>query len=287
MLAAVALLLTLPVQDHFVVSTDWLSQHLGQTRVIVVEVGDEVAYQHSHIPGARFLDRDDLLVWSHGIPDEVPAVDRLEKLFTKLGIGDTARVVFYSRNPLLATRAWFTLDSLCHGHRASILDGGWDRWVDEGRPVSAAPPAYGAIPFTAFLSADAVAPAERVKALVRMRGRLPIPIVLVDARASQEFTGAAPGREIERPGHLPDAKNVPWTANLAEEGTLRPQTQLRQMYESIGVSESAVVITYCRTGVEASMTYFVLRYLGYDVALYDGSYYEWSRAADTAVVMLR
>ena len=80
--------------------------------------------------------------------------------------------------------------------------------------------------------------------------------------------------------------SVPWTANLSSEHPplFRPIHELRSLYESTGATRDAIVVAYCRSGMEASMTYFVMRLLGYDVALYDGSFVEWSRSPETVVV---
>jgi thiosulfate/3-mercaptopyruvate sulfurtransferase len=283
MLVLAGLLLWSSVHDTMVVSPEWVAQHLNARNVIVVEVGDREEYEREHIPGARLLDRDDFIVWANGLPDELPPVERLEAVFTRLGIGNRGRIVLYSREPLLATRAWFTLDVLQQGHRTSILDGGWDAWVQQGRPVSTARVSWSARPFTADLNPVGRATADWVRSLVRTRAQLRVPVRFIDARPPIEYTGAEPGRDIDRGGHIPDAVCIPWRANLTADGTLRAEAELRQIYATAGVDKNAVTIAYCRTGVEASMTYFVLRYLGYDVALYDGSFYDWSRGSTTAV----
>ena len=110
-------------------------------------------------------------------------------------------------------------------------------------------------------------------------------VVLADARPPQHFTGRKSGAWIARAGHIPFAECFPWTANLTTDKVpvVRNSDQLREMYGSVGIKDDVLTVAYCRTGTEASVTYFVLRYLGYDVALYDGSYFEWSKQPDTKI----
>jgi len=89
---------------------------------------------------------------------------------------------------------------------------------------------------------------------------------------------------VARAGHIPGAITVPWQRNLTDEALFRSNNELRSLYAERGVNRDATVITYCRTGVEASMTYFVLRYLGFDASLYDGSFVEWSNDDNAPVV---
>lgn len=283
-LAAVAFALAL--QNPFLVSTDWLAAHLDDPAVVVVEVGDRDDYAGGHIAGARFVDRRDLVADCEGVADELVADERLVRTFERAGVGDTKRIVVYSRNPLVAARAWFTLDYLGHGARTAILDGGFEKWRLERRALTETSVAYAPQPFTPDIRPGSLIRIQELKDLVRRRGTLPTRLAVIDARPARAFRGDRDTASNKRAGHLPDAVSVPWTANLATEEppVLRPLDQLRDLYASAGVDRDALVVTYCRTGMEASMTYFVLRSLGYDVVLYDGSFVEWSASSRTAVV---
>lgn len=267
------------------VTTDWVDQHRNDPLTVIVEVGARADYDAGHIPGARFIAREEVVADCDGLPNELTSTDVVVKAFERAGVGDSKLIVIYSREPLLATRTWFTLDYLSHGWRAAVLDGGWQKWSLEKREVSTAAPYVKAVPFTIAGRPYAVAKFDEVSDLVRRRGKLPQKLLLIDARPSIFFTGEQRGAGIRRGGHIPDAVNIPWTANLATDDppVLRTPAELRQLYENAGVSRDAIVITYCRTGMEASMTYFVLRYIGYDVSLYDGSFIEWSAAKGVSV----
>ena len=134
-LAMLFLIVALPVMSQstrrdMIVSTSWLSERLtGQ--VIVIEVGDKSSYDVGHIPTARLLERATLMRDIDNVPNEIPPAADFEAAMTALGAGNKTRVVFYSRDPILATRAWFTFDYFGQGHRASVLNGGYAKWVAE------------------------------------------------------------------------------------------------------------------------------------------------------------
>lgn len=278
-----AALFTLATKQEMVVSSEWLNAHLNDPLVVVVEVGDRADYDAGHIPGARFVAREEIVADCDGLANELPPDDALIATFTSSGVGDWKRIVIYSRDPLLAARAWFSLDYLGHGYRASVLDGGFDKWNADRRQVSTAKMSVLPAPFTVATRPFSVVKFDTMRTLVRNRSHSNI--VMIDARSSLNFSGEIAGSGVKRRGHIPGAVNVPWTANLTSDAPhlLRDPESLRQMYDSVGVTQETAVVTYCRTGMEATMTYFVLRYLGYDVALYDGSFVEWSASSDTMV----
>ena len=110
-------------------------------------------------------------------------------------------------------------------------------------------------------------------------------VAIVDARSPANYTGTDPGQGIARGGHIPGAVNVFCSDTLldTEKPVLRPANQLRQLYTQSNLQPNQPVITYCRTGGQGSLSYFVLKYLGYDVRLYDGSFSEWSQIEDNPV----
>lgn len=275
------------VRSNMVVTTGWLAAHISGD-VSILHIGaDRKTYDAGHIPGARFVALSELVRTRDGTPNELPPLAALCALFERLGIGDTGRVVLYGdESGLLAARAFFTLDYLGHGDRAALLDGGLEQWRAEGRTVSTAEPPAGARPFTPRLNPEvlAVLPVVRdVSWLVshqRASGW-----ALVDARPEAQFSGAEAGADVARPGHIPGAASLFWRRAIVstEHPVLRPIADLRRMYEEAGAAPRDTVVTYCRTGVQASHAYFVARYLGYQVRMYDGSFIEWSKAAEMEV----
>ena len=284
LLALLAVPLTAQTAHEMLVSTEWLGNH--PDGITIVEIGDRATYAAGHVPGAVLIETGELLSQQEGTPNELPSIEMLEAVLTRIGVGNRGRIILYSRDPILAVRAWFTLDYLGHGQRAAVLDGGFTRWVDEARPTSSAVPAMRSVPFHANVDAAALTRIKAMKELVRDREVRSSSLVIIDARPPQQFSGAEAGSAVTRAGHIPGAVNVPWNENLTAGGVPRflPESELRELYASAGVNAKSTNVVYCRTGMLSSLTYFALRYLGYDATMYDGSYLEWSRDPALPVV---
>lgn len=266
--------------EKLLVRANWLAKHSTDPRVIVVNVGPNVdAYEAGHIPGALYLPLQSILTQREEIANELPPVDTLEKALGQAGIGDRGRIIIYGDDPLHAARLFFTLDYLGHGGRVALLDGGLAAWKRAGYGLatgSAVPVAPAT--FTARVRPDRVISLGQMERVAGTPG-----LALIDARPPAQYSGAEAGAGVLRPGHIPGAKNVFWQTNLDEKGLLLGVAELEAMYAAAGVRRGRPVITYCRTGMQSSFSYFVLRYLGHDAAMYDGSFTEWSSAAQRAV----
>jgi thiosulfate/3-mercaptopyruvate sulfurtransferase len=272
--------------SQLLVSTDWLHQHLGLRGLTVVEVGERAAFEQSHIPGARFVALTDLLTERDGIPNELPEIAALERTFNDAGLRDLGDIVIYSREIIPAARAFFTLDYLGCGNQTSILDGGFAKWSAEHRPVETGPVRQRLSSFYARPNPVALVRIGQMKILVPAAMSMSSALTIIDARPVEQYAGAESGAGVTRPGHITGAISVPWNMNLTSGAipVFRDSQALREMYHDCGIGEEASVIAYCRTGMQASVTYFVLRYLGTDVHLYDGSYIEWNCAEATSIV---
>jgi thiosulfate/3-mercaptopyruvate sulfurtransferase len=185
-----------------------------------------------------------------------------------------------------AARAYFTLDYLGLGERSALLDGGLEKWRSENRLVSTDDAKPAPAPFSPRVQAGTVTDLDVMRDLSWAAANLPSPsVALIDARPAEEYTGAKPGDGVSRGGHIPGASNLFWMQNLVsrENPVMRPAAELRRLYEAAGATSGLKVVTYCRTGGQASHAYFTAKYLGYDVVMYDGSFFEWSNAKDTPV----
>ncbi len=277
------------VRANLLVSTDWLAKNVNHPQVVVIYIGrDNKDYSAGHVPKARFLALADLMVTREGKPNELPAVEKLKTTFASLGINNDSRIVLYSDNyNLYAARAYFTLDYLGLGEQAALLDGGLEKWKAEKRPLTTEAPELKAGNFTPRLKPKVALVRDVVRDISWATSNLDQPnYALIDARPNDEYTGAKPGDGIKRGGHIPGAANVYWMEkNLVSKDNpvLRPVAELRKLYEAAGATKDKTVVSYCRTGVQASHTYFVAKYLGYDVAMYDGSFLEWSNTESTPV----
>src|SRR5581483_5279127 len=280
---------TPPVRPEMIVSTVWLAAHLNDPKVVILHVArTRTHYDEGHIPGARFVGWGEITTTRDGVPNELASVADLQELFARLGVGDDARIVLYGDNSgLSAARAYFTLDYLAHGGRAALLNAGLEKWKAERRAISTQTVEPKMAAFTPRVRADAVTNFDVVRDLSCTAANVPSPIVvLIDARPVDDYTGTIPGEGVPRCGHIPGAASVFWMQNLAskENPTLRSAAELRKLYEEAGVQHGRTIVTYCRTGAQASHSYFVLKHLGYDVVMYDGSFFEWSHRQGAPVV---
>ena len=254
------------------VSTAWLQQHLLDRSLVVLEIGDPGTYESAHIPRARFVALSDLVVDREDTANELPSSADIERAFRSAGVGDRARIILYSRDPIAATRAFFTLDYAGHGDRTAILDGGFAKWAAEGRRIESGPrKAAASSNFTVRPRAEVIVHLAALKTLVDCSDWLGAKFAVIDTRAPEQFQA----------GRILCATNIPWQENLTggSTPTFKPAEELKALYSGGGIADDASVVTYCRTGMQASVTYFVLRYLGRDVHLYDGSFSEWSARA--------
>lgn len=280
-LLALSFAATMEVQPNLVVSTNWLADNLDQN-VVILDVTTRDQYTRAHIPGAILLNSDLLVTRHDNLPNELPAVASLEKLFRNAGVREMNHIIITSNDPLLATRAWFTLDYLGWGDQASILDGGNAKWKAEQRRLVTGLTAPREGNFKANVNPAAVIKLDELKTLMASSE----PFVLIDARDPKYFLGQQKGAEVEHAGHIPGAECVPWTANTTAHDhnvrvLLAPEL-LASAYERFNFTGNTRIVVYCRTGMEATMNYFVLRYLGLRPTLYDGSFVEWNKAESVA-----
>jgi thiosulfate/3-mercaptopyruvate sulfurtransferase len=276
------------VRSEMLVTTAWLAKQLNSPQVVILHAAAERKhYDDGHLPGARFLSTKAILTTRNGVANELPPVADLQKVFEQLGIGDEARIVIYGENAgLTAARVYFTLDYLGHGHRAALLDGGLEKWQAEQRDISTAVVTPARAPFTPRVRPEIKVELAAVRDLAWTAAQQRAPhVALLDARPAKQYTGEDAGG-LARPGHIPGATSLYLMQHLVspETPTLKPVAELRKLFADAGVKPGQTVVTYCRSGMQASHSYFTAKYLGYDVKLYDGSFGEWASVEGTEVV---
>lgn len=278
------------VRSQMLVSTQWLAQNLKNPKVIVIYVGRERKdFEVAHIPGARFLALGDVVTVVNGKPNELPSIEKLQSVFAQLGINNDSRIILYGENfNLFAARVYFTLDYLGFGEQAALLDGGMEKWKLENQATETSSAEIKAGNFTARLNPSVLAVREVVGDISwTITHENAVNYSLIDARPKEEYTGVKAGDGVKRGGHIPGAVSVFWMENnlvSKENPVLRPIGELQKIYENAGATKGKKIVSYCRTGVQASHTYFVAKYLGYDAAMYDGSFLEWSNTENTPVI---
>jgi thiosulfate/3-mercaptopyruvate sulfurtransferase len=259
-------------QGGLLVSPAVLAAQVGQPGLVVLHVGaDRRAYEAGHVPGAVFLDLASILVEEAGRPNMLPPVDRLEEAFRAAGVPAGGRVILYGeREGLAAGRAFFTLEYLGH-EDVALLDGGLEAWHAEGRRLERGAGQVSRGDFVARPRPEIVVDAAWIAA------RLGDPaVLLLDARPPAQHAGADVGDP--RPGRIPGSAGLFWRDALgAPVPVLRDTAELGREYRAVGAADARVVVTYCRTGMQASHSYFVSRLLGYETRMYDGSWADWSR----------
>jgi thiosulfate/3-mercaptopyruvate sulfurtransferase len=259
------------------VDTSWVEAHLGDAAVRIVEVDENPGlYAEGHIPGAVGFD------WQRDLQDQVKrdflGPEQFADLFGSRGIGDEHTIVLYGdRNNWFAAYTYWYL-AYYGVERVLLMNGPREKWIAEGRAVSADVPDYAPIALTVRAGDESIR-AKRHEVIAA----LDTDTRLVDVRSPQEYSGeliAMAGYEQEgaqRAGHIPGAASVPWAQAVTDNGTFKSAEELRDLYTSRGVLNGEPIVAYCRIGERSAHTWFVLHeLLGHDdVKNYDGSWTEW------------
>jgi thiosulfate/3-mercaptopyruvate sulfurtransferase len=282
-------------RSALVVDAAWLAGHIDDANLVLLHVGDADDYAGAHIPGARLVSLDDVSISEHtrdGLMLEMPAAEDLRARLEKLGIAADSRIVVYYAEDWVspATRIVFTLQYAGLDERTALLDGGMAAWKKHGGALGKAAPreelgkaALRAKPGSlAALDTQAlIVDADYVRANLDTPG-----IAIVDARAPVYYDGIERGGahgQKDLAGHIKGARSIPYTSLTDAQLRLRPQAELRALFDQAGVKPGDTVIGYCHIGQQATAVLFAARLLGHPVRLYDGSFQDWSRGAANPV----
>jgi thiosulfate/3-mercaptopyruvate sulfurtransferase len=271
-------------------ATDWLAEHLGAPDVVVLDAtlylpnegkDARAEFLGARIPGARFFDVNAIADPDTDLPHMVPAAGRFSKLVGALGIGNDTLCVFYDQRGIFsAARGWWLMGLFGHD-RAVVLDGGLPAWrrvghaVETGEPAAPAPKTFR----PDFRAARLRGIGDMVSN-VASRAE-----VVLDARAAGRFNATVPEpRPGMRGGHIPGAKNLPFTELLTQDLTMLPPELLRARLAAAGADGSRPVVTSCGSGVTATVITLAMARAGLPIgAVYDGSWSEWGGRPDTPV----
>lgn len=269
------------------VTGEWLQEHLGAPGLVVVESDEDVLlYETGHVPGAVKVD------WHTELNDPVIR-DYLDgagfaALLSRKGISRDDTVVIYGdKNNWWAAYALWVFSLFGH-EDVRLLDGGRDRWIAHGRPITTEVPQRTPTDYPVVERDDSVLRAYKEDVLTHLGNPL------IDVRSPEEYSGertsapAYPEEGALRAGHIPTAQSVPWALAVAPDGTFKTRSELEKIYlEGAGLKEGDSVIAYCRIGERSSHTWFALKHLlGFeDVRNYDGSWTEWGTAVRVPIAV--
>lgn len=268
------------------VSADWVAQNINNPQVAIIEIDEDTAlYEQGHIENATtFHWRDDL---QDGLIRDLISKEKFEALLSKSGIANDTTVVLYGgNNNWFATYAFWYFKIYGHAD-VRLLDGGRKRWELDARPLVTAVPSRTATRYVAKDRDNSIR-AYRDEVIAAI-GTLNI----VDVRSPAEFSGelAAPahlpqeGGQVK--GHIPTAKNIPWSKAANEDGTFKTDAELKDLYTGAGVDLAKDTIAYCRIGERSAFSWFVLHeLLGVNnVKNYDGSWTEYGSLVGVPVAV--
>lgn len=260
------------------VSTEWLARNLGEPDLAIVDSSaflptdgrdGKSEFLEAHIPGARFLDINRVADRTNPAPHMLPSAEDFGRAMTELGVGRDDRIIVYDNSPLrTAARGWFMFRHF-GAEQVAILDGGFQKWRSEDRPVESGEARPRQARFDARSSEGEVV----TKGEILAGAGAPI----LDARGKGRFEGTeADPRPNVGVGHIPGSKNLPFASLYREDGTLKSAEELCEAFERVNVDPGEAFIATCGSGVTANSLIFAAHRLGGKHAkLYDGSWSEW------------
>lgn len=269
------------------VTTEWLANEMGASDLRIVDASKHLPeagrdaraeYAEGHIPGAVFMNLEDLIDPAAPVENTLPGATRFASRMQSLGLGDGSRIVLYDDSAVkTSARAWFMLRHY-GAQNVAILDGGIDKWRAECRPCAKGIETLRHRHFTPWADARQLRSKAQMMANLASKAEQ-----VVDARGAARFSGVQPeSRPGLAAGHIPGALNVPYTALFNADGTYKDKAGLVEVFRAAGVDLSRPVITSCGSGVTACVVAFAMHLIGKDdVALYDGSWTEWGADPET------
>ena len=263
------------------VSTEWLDKHINDPDLRVIDAswylpGEDrnplEEYKQSHIPGARFFDIDEIADKDTQLPHMVPPQELFAARVMKLGIGDGHQIVVYDTAGIFSSpRVWWLFKLM--GHRdIAVLDGGYPKWLNEGREEEDMLPLFNERHYSVRKLA------QRVKSYSEVQAASEEGISqILDARPSSRFNGLVPEpRPGLRAGNIPNSLNLPYTNLLTENGTMKEKKELLEAIQLVGIDLDKPIITTCGSGITAAILYLALDLIRHkNISLYDGSWVEW------------
>ncbi len=261
-------------RGDLLIETEAAAKLLGQPNVRLIDAADAASYQRAHIPGAFNIFYLDVAKLDSRKKNGHPLSEAdAEKIFGDAGIDANTQVIVYDggEGPF-ASGVWFALDFFGHKN-VKVLNGGFRKWLKEGRAVTQEAPAVEKKKFAAKPQAQKVATREWLEKNLRNKD-----VVVVDNRSFNEFIGKDVRPGASRGGHIPGAVHLEWTKFSDKLNTFKSAQDIEKALNQRGITKNTKVVTYCQTGIGRSTDMaFAMKLIGYDnVVEYTGSWEEWS-----------
>jgi len=265
-----------------VIEAEQLQPLLGTPGLLIIDLCKPGTYARAHVPGAIHMDYARVVMVQKPMMGLLPDVDALSQLFSIIGLTPDTQIVAYDdEGGGRAARLLWTLDAI--GHRQlSLLNGGLHAWANEGHPLEATPAIPQPSEYHASFNNTGNNPVAQRNEI--LDGLNDSNRVLLDSRSPEEYRGEK--KLAARPGRIPGAVNLDWfnVMDKTNNTRLKPETELRDLLTTRGVTPDKTVIVYCQTHHRSALTYWVLKLLGYpDIKGYPGSWSDWGNREDTPV----
>jgi thiosulfate/3-mercaptopyruvate sulfurtransferase len=249
---------------NLLVETDWLSKNLNDSNIRIIDLRSSANYMKGHIRNAIPFSHELVTTTRNGVKGMVADKEAVEQALERLGISSNTKLIFYDdADSKWATYMFWVVEY--HGHKnAAVLNGGWQKWEGEKRPLSTDIPKVKPVSFKAQINKNLIVDTDWVKKNISSPK-----VKIINVRPAKDYID----------GHIAGTINIPWLENLQGASTKvwKSKNELMQMYEKEeGIKKDETVISSCMFGILAGGTYFTLRLLDYkDVKLYDGSQSDW------------
>lgn len=256
----------------YFVSTQWLSEHLNDKDIVILQVGfSRGEFKLGHISNARFLWFNSLAPSNPDLSTEMPTLSEGKKVLEELGIAKNSKIilVFTGSNVTITTRMYLALAYFGFGDQTAMLDGGYEMWKSEGRPISKGIPVVKKTSLKIKIFPDVITDADWVK-----NNLTNAKVTIVDARTKNFYDGTGGG--ISRQGHIKGAKSFVFNTVLDSTNKVKSAETLQLMFDSAGITKGTTVVTYCHVGQQATLVYYAAKMLGYDAKVYDGCFEDWN-----------
>lgn len=269
------------VIPELLTDTEWLQNNLSNKDIRIVDCGYWEAYKRAHIPGAVGIPGDHYFKDPDTNRTFISNPEQFSREMSELGISNNTLVVAYDDfGSLWASRLWWVLKYYGH-HSVKVLNGGWKKWLSEGRQVTDVKPHIHKTKFDPVIDNGILATAEQIMDIDRNNPEK----IVFDVRSEAEYKGEN-DRGNKRAGHIPGAKHLEWLNFVDKEKSMifKSASEIAALLAPLDITKDKEITTYCQGGIRAAHVFFVLELLGYkNLHVYDGSFREWGNRQDTPI----